>query len=155
MFKRWFELRGRMPLSMDTRFGHIDHFIRRAFGTEIDELDTNAILADPALFEQLCRVIVLTEQRGLAQLDILLRNRAVRSDAVLTRIFRIIHADEPDHFLPYRDWLERRARPVETRRERLIDWSIHASLLLHRLPALFLDAAAPRMAQWPDAGDAD
>ena len=153
MFKRWFELRGVMPLAVDTGYGHIDRFIAKAFGCGIDDLDTDAIVADPNLFETLCRVIVLTEQRGLVQVEELLRSAAVRGDPVMHRIFRIIHKDEPSHFLPYRDWLKRQGRPIELWNERLADWCIHKVLLLGKMPALFFDAGARRLDQWPDAGE--
>lgn len=151
MFKRWFELRGQMPLAVGQGFGHIDRFIRYAFGVGIDDLDTDGVVADAAAFEKLCRVIVLTEQRGLVQVEQLLRNRAIRSDAAMTRIFAVIHRDEPSHFLPYRAWLERRGRPVGTWRERAADWRIHKALLLMKLPALFFNRRAARLARWPDA----
>ena len=154
MFKRWFERRGTMPLAVDRSYGHIDRFVSRVFGVGIDDLDTDAIVADPGAFEKLCRVIVLTEQRGLVQVEELLRNRAILSDPVMTRIFRIIHEDEPDHFLPYRGWLRSQDRPIELWNERLADWCIHKVLLLGKLPSLFFDAGARRMDQWPDAGEA-
>ena len=144
MFKRWFELQDRMPLAVDSGFGHIDRFIRIAFGCAIDQLDVGEVVADPALFEKLCRVIVLTEQRGLAQVEALLRNRLIRADAAMLRIFEVIHRDEPGHFLPYRHWLEQERRPVELWRERLADAAIHKVLLLAKLPALFFDAGARR-----------
>ncbi len=154
MFRRWFELRGRMPLAVDRGYGHIDRFIRFAFGCAIDELDVGAVVADPALFEKLCRVIVLTEQRGLVQVEALLRNPLIRADPAMLRIFEVIHRDEPGHFLPYRAWLEQERRPVELWREKLADAAIHKVLLLKKLPALFFDARAARLADWPDADDA-
>lgn len=154
MFKRWFERQGLMPLAVDTGYGHIDRFIHRAFGCSIDQLDTDSIVADAGLFEKLCRVILLTEQRGLVQVGDLLRNPAVLRDPVMTRIFRIVEEDEPSHFLPYRHWLERRGRPVALWHERLADWWIHKILLLGKMPALFFDAAAGRLERWPDAGEA-
>ena len=90
MFKRYYELQHRMPLTVGKTCGHIDHFIERIFGCTIEELDTEAIIADPAEFEKLCRVIMLTEQRGMHQLDILLKNRFVLSDPILVKIFEII-----------------------------------------------------------------
>jgi hypothetical protein len=69
------------------------------------------------------------------------------------RIFRIVHEDEPSHFLPYRAWLDRQERPVALWRERLADWCIHKVLLLNKLPSLFFAAGAARMTQWPDAGE--
>ncbi|MBW8754453.1 MAG: ferritin-like domain-containing protein [Sphingomonadales bacterium] len=154
MFKRWFELRGLMPLAVDTSYGHIDRFINRAFGCSIDQLDTDTIVTEPDLFEKLCRVILLTEERGLAQVEELLRNAAVLGDPVMHRIFRIVHEDEPSHFLPYRQWLEAQDRPTALWNERLADWTIHKILLLGKMPALFFNAGARRMEQWPDAGEA-
>lgn len=153
MFKRWFELQGHMPLAVDRGYGHIDRFIGIAFGRAIDQLDVGEVVADPALFEKLCRVIVLTEQRGLAQVEVLLRNRLIRADAAMLRIFEVIHRDEPAHFLPYRAWLEQERRPVELWRERLADAAIHKVLLLAKLPALFFDAGARRLVEWPDAAE--
>lgn len=153
MFRRWFELQGRMPLAVDASYGHIDRFIRHVFGCGIDELDTDRIVASPDDFERLCRVIVLTEERGLMQVRELLENPAIRSDPAMLRIFRVIHRDEPSHFLPYRDWLERSGRPGALRRERWADWCIHKILLLVKLPALFFAWRAPRLTIWPDAGE--
>lgn len=153
MFRRWFERRGIMPLALDRAAGHIDRFVLKAFGCPIDELQTPAIVADPAAFERLCRVIMLTEQRGLRQVETLLRHRWVRSDPILMRIFTIVKRDEPGHFLPYRDWLGQRGRLAVSWRERWADLRIHADLLLGHLPALFLDPALPRLDRWPHLGD--
>ncbi|NML95194.1 ferritin-like domain-containing protein [Novosphingobium olei] len=150
MFRRWFERQGRMPLAVDRTCGHIDHFIERVFGCPIEELDTAEIVANPARFEQLCRVIMLTEQRGVTQVDVLLRNRHVKSDAILSRIFRIVEKDEPDHWQPYARWLLKNGRAKARWREVWADWCIHKSLMLVKLPSLFLRRSTPRMAAWPD-----
>ncbi len=151
MFRRWFQLQGVMPFAVGTACGHIDHFVRRAFGCSIDELDTSAVVADGAQFEKLCRVIMLTEQRGLTQVEVLLRSRMILADPVMRRIFEIIHRDEPEHFLPYRRWLTAQGRPLGLWREHLADWSIHKLLILVKLPGLFFSRGYPRMANWPDA----
>ena len=153
MFKRWFERRGQMPLSVDRSCGHIDHFIKRMFGCNIDDLDTSAVIADGAAFERLCRVIMLTEQRGFAQVEVLLRGRIIRADPVMQRIFTIIHRDEPSHFLPYQHWLERQGSAQGRWNEKLADWSIHKLLMLVKLPVLFFNAGAKRLEAWPDAGE--
>lgn len=151
MFKRWFERRGHMPLAIDRACGHIDHFVEMVFGCTIDELDTAGVIEDGDAFERLCRVIMLTEQRGYAQVEILLRSGVVRSDPVMRRIFQIVHVDEPDHFLPYQYWLEANGRrPQPYLNERLADFSIHKLLMLVKLPTLFLDSGAPRLERWPD-----
>ncbi len=153
MFRRWFERQGRMPLAVDHTCGHIDRFIEKMFGCTIENLDTAAIIADSAEFEKLCRVIMLTEQRGYAQVEILLRNRFVLADPVMTRIFRIIHKDEPSHFHPYQHWLERHGRQTALWRERLADFWIHKSLLLVKLPSLFFSRRTCRLQRWPDELD--
>src|ERR1051325_714019 len=94
MFKRWFEVQGKMPLKVDRTCGHIDRFVEIMFGRRIDDLDTDAMMSDDRLFERLCRVISLTERRGMKQVDILLNHSIVKRDKTLMRIFRIIEKDE-------------------------------------------------------------
>lgn len=150
MFRRYYELRGEMPLAVDRTCGHIDRMIRIAFGCEIDDLDTDAVIADTAMFRKLCRVIALTEMRGLKQVDILLKSRLVRSDPVLLRIFRIVERDEPDHFEPYIAWLKATGDAHLPWRERMADAWVHRSLMLVKLPMLFLNPRLPRRRNWPD-----
>lgn len=153
MFKRYFELEGRMPIAVDRTFGHIDHFISIMFGRSIEELDTAEIVANEALFEKLCRVIMLTEQRGMRQVETLLRNPHVRSDGKLRKIFEIIERDEPSHWMPYEDWLQRNGRRPPRWWERLVDLRIHGELMLIRIPAIFINWRAGRREAWPDAAD--
>ena len=150
MFRRWFERQGRMPLAVNATVGHIDRFIEKVFGCTIDELDTAGVAGDAAQFEKLCRVIMLTEQRGFAQVEILLKNRFIVSDPVMTKIFQIIHKDEPDHFLPYERWLTRHGKQTARWHERAADFWIHKSLMLAKLPAIFVNRATPRLERWPD-----
>ena len=105
MFRRWFERRGTMPLAVDRTCGHIDRFVGIMFRSSIDELDPMRIVGRDDLFERLCRVISLTEQRGHRQVEILLRHPIVRTDPTLVKIFRIIEQDEPSHWAPYEEWL--------------------------------------------------
>ncbi|MDE2597513.1 MAG: ferritin-like domain-containing protein [Sphingomonadales bacterium] len=154
MFRRWFERRGTMPLATGRAFGHIDHFIQAMFGCPIEALDTDAVIADRHAFALLCRVIALTEQRGLWQVEKLLASPLVRADPVMVRIFNVVHRDEPSHFLPYLGWLERHGMARARWNERAADWLIHKRLILTSLPALFFDGGAARLAHWPDAGEA-
>ncbi|MBO9671404.1 MAG: ferritin-like domain-containing protein [Sphingobium sp.] len=153
MFKRYFELEGRMPIAVDRTFGHIDHFISIMFGRSIEELDTAEIVANEALFEKLCRVIMLTEQRGMRQVETLLRNPHVRADGKLRKIFEIIERDEPSHWMPYEDWLERNGRRQPRWWEKLVDLRIHGELMLIRIPAIFINWRAGRRKAWPDAAE--
>ncbi len=153
MFKRWFELQGKMPLAIDRTCGHIDRFVEIMFRRRIDELDTDEVMRDERLFERLCRVISLTERRGMKQVDILLGHPLVRHDKVLMRIFRIIEQDEPSHWAPYDAWLKARGRRESKWWERAIDGFIHSELLFLKLPILFLNPWLRRRTEWADADD--
>jgi hypothetical protein len=151
MFKRWFELQGKMPLKVDRTCGHIDRFVEIMFRRTIDDLDTEAIIASDDEFEKLCRVISLTEQRGYKQVDVLLRHPLVTGDKVLMRIFRIIEKDEPSHWAPYDGWLKANGKRDPKWWERAIDSFIHSELLFLKLPALFLNPFVARRTDWADA----
>lgn len=155
MFKRWFELRGAMPLLVDRACGHIDRFVEIVFGSTIDDLDTMAVIASDALFERLCRVIMLTEMRGMRQVDTLLKSPLIKSDPVLVKIFKIVERDEPSHWQPYQAWLARTNRPQAKWSERLVDFWIHRELLFIKLPLLFLNPRLPRREKWADTGEVE
>jgi len=153
MFKRWFEKRGSMPLFVDRTCGHIDRFVEIMFQSKIDELDELSLIRDDRNFEKLCRVISLTEKRGYRQVEVLRRHPFVRGDSRLTKIFEIIHEDEPSHWAPYDGWLKRHGRRDPAWWERLIDGFIHSELIVLKLPILFLMPRLQRRRSWPDALD--
>ena len=153
MFRRWFELQGKMPLSVDRTFGHIDRFIEIMFRKQIDDLDTQAVIDDDRLFEKLCRVIALTEQRGYKQVEILLGHPMVKSDPVLMKIFAIIKKDEPSHWAPYEGWLREHGKRDYKWWERRVDTFIHSELLFLKLPFLFLNPFIGRRKDWADSGE--
>lgn len=151
MFRRWFERRGVMPFAVDSTCGHIDRFVGIMFRSKIDDLDPRLIIGRDYLFERLCRVISLTEQRGYRQVEILLRNSIVRGDKRLVKIFQIIRQDEPDHWAPYEGWLWAHGKRGASWWERTIDRLIHSELLFLKLPVLFLTPRLARRADWADA----
>ena len=153
MFKRWFELRGQMPLQVDRTCGHIDRFVEIMFRRTIDNLDTQAIIAKDDEFEKLCRVISLTEKRGYKQVDVLLRHPLVKHDRTLIKIFQIIEKDEPSHWAPYDGWLNANGKRDPRWWEHAIDAFIHSELLFLKLPALFLNPRLKRRTEWQDAAD--
>ena len=152
MFKRWFEKRGVMPLFVDRTCGHIDRFVELIFRKRIDELDVDSFIEE-GHFEELCRVISLTEQRGYRQVEILLRHPLIRQDRTLFKIFQVIKQDEPRHWAPYDRWVKMHGgrRPVWW--ERAIDAFIHSELLLLKLPILFLSPGLKRRTRWADEDD--
>lgn len=153
MFRRWFERRATMPLGVGRACGHIDRFVGIMFGSTIEDLGPLAVVGRDDLFERLCRVISLTERRGHRQVEILLRNPLVRSDAQLVKIFRIIEQDEPSHWAPYDKWLNVHGRRQPNWWEHAIDQAIHSELLFVKLPILFMAARTKRLARWPDESD--
>lgn len=153
MFKRWFELQGKMPLKVDRTCGHIDRFVEIVFGRTIDELDTQKIIAEDDEFEKLCRVISLTEQRGMKQVEVLLKHPLVKPDKTLIKIFQIIEKDEPSHWAPYDGWLKANGKRDPKWWERAIDTFIHSELLFLKLPFLFLNPWVKRRTDWQDADD--
>ncbi|MDT9600757.1 ferritin-like domain-containing protein [Sphingosinicella rhizophila] len=153
MFRRYFENRGEMPYAVDRTCGHIDRLIKMSFGCHIDELDTGAVVADGALFSKLCRIIMLTEIRGMNQIDILLDNELVKADRALVKIFKVVERDEPSHWMPYEAWLRRNGDAKARLSERLADFWVHRSLIFAKLPLLFLDRRLPRREDWYDAAD--
>ncbi|MEA3008329.1 MAG: hypothetical protein QOJ91_21 [Sphingomonadales bacterium] len=154
MFRRYFEDLGQMPYSVDRTCGHIDRLIRLTFGCGIDDLDTDEIISSPDLFAKLCRVVMLTEMRGMRQVDILLNSPLMTRDKRLVKIFKVIERDEPSHWLPYQAWLEENDGGRPTRREKTADFLVHRTLLMVKLPALYLNPRLPRRTDWYDAGEA-
>ena len=150
MFRRWFERRGTMPYAVDSACGHIDRFVSIMFGKSIDDLDKMHVVSRNDLFGRLCRVISLTEKRGYKQVEILLRNSFVLSDAMLTKIFRIIERDEPSHWAPYDGWLDAHGERRDRWWERMVDGFVHSELLFLKLPVLFLTPRLRRRSAWAD-----
>lgn len=155
MFRRYFESLGAMPFEVDNTCGHIDRLIRLTFGCGIDDLDTQEVINNPELFDRMCRVIMLTEMRGMRQVEILLRSRLMRSERALLKIFRVIERDEPSHWAPYEGWLRSNGGTMPSLAERLADAWVHRSLILFKLPLLYLNPWLRRRITWQDDLDAD
>ena len=153
MFRRYFEALGRQPFLVDRTVGHIDRFIRIMFRCGIDELDEARIIHSPKLFYRLCRVIMLTEMRGMRQVEILLRSPMIRSERALIKIFRVIERDEPDHWRPYQGWLEKQSARMPGLGERLADGWVHRSLMLIKFPLLYLNPFLRRRTSWYDEAE--
>ena len=153
MFRRYFEMLGEMPYEVDNTCGHIDRLIRLVFGCRIDDLDADAIINEPELFEKLCRVIVLTEMRGMRQVEILLNSRLMTSDRSLVKIFKVIERDEPSHWAPYLGWIKANSGRMPSWSERMADAWVHRSLILFKLPLLYLNPWLRRRTTWADADE--
>lgn len=150
MFRRYFESLGTKPFRVDNSCGHIDRLIRLMFGARIDDLDTDEVIDRPELFFKLCRVVMLTEMRGMRQVGILLKSPIIRSERQLMKIFKVIERDEPSHWMPYLGWLRAKGARLPNRRERLADAFVHRSLIWLKLPLLYVDPRLQRRTDWYD-----
>ena len=153
MFRRYFEGLGTMPYEVDRTCGHIDRLIRLTFGCHIEELDTQAVIDNDELFHRLCRIILLTEMRGMRQVDILLKSPTLLSDRSLVKIFKVIERDEPSHWFPYQGWLRANDGGEPGWGERIADFFVHRTLMLVKLPLLYLNPRLRRRTSWQDADE--
>ena len=153
LFRRWFEKRGLMPLQVDRTCGHIDRLVRLTFGCHVDDLDQRQVTGDHGQFSRLCRIIMLTEQRGLRTVDALLQSRLIHGDERLRKIFAVIEVDEPSHWAPYEGWLKRNGGGEPRLNERIADTLVHLTMLLVKLPLLYLNPFVRRRGDWQDSSD--
>jgi hypothetical protein len=153
MFRRYFESLGAMPYLVDGTCGHIDRLIRLTFGCGIDDLDADKMAADRERFMRMCRVIMLTEMRGMRQVETLLQSSLMGSDRSLVKIFKVIQRDEPSHWAPYEAWIREAGGKMPTLAERLADAWVHRSLILFKLPLLYFNKGLPRRTHWQDEAD--
>ena len=153
LFRRWFQKRGVMPLMVDRTCGHIDRLVRLTFGCNVDDLDQDEVTGNHEQFAKLCRVIVLTEQRGMRTVETLLQSPLIHGDERLLKIFDVIEEDEPSHWAPYEGWLKRNRGGEPRWNERIADKIVHVTMLLVKLPALYLNPFVGRREDWPDASD--
>jgi hypothetical protein len=148
MFRSYFQHSGRMPFVIDRTYGYIDLFISRVFKQSLENLDREKILNDDRRFFQLCRLIMMTEFRGMKQVDSLLRNRLIRRHETFRRVFKIIERDEPSHCFPYQYWLRRRGSHLPGFQESVTDLWIHFSIMYVKAPLLFLNWRLGRMTEF-------
>jgi hypothetical protein len=153
LFRRWFERRGLMPLMVDRTCGHIDRLVRLTFGCHVDDLDQDEVTGNRHQFARLCRVISLTERRGMRTVETLLHSPLIHGDKQLQKIFHVVEADEPSHWAPYEAWLKRNDGGPPRWNELIADKIVHATMLLVKLPALYFNPFVRRRGQWPDASD--
>ena len=138
MFAGYFSRTGYSPISVGSTFGYVDQLISNLFGKSITKLDQTQIIENQNLFLKLLRAIMITEERGLKQVQWLLKRKFILNDPLLKSIFSVIVQDEPSHFMPYRNWLEKNHAGLVSWRERLADFRVHYSLIMFKIPLLYL-----------------
>jgi hypothetical protein len=149
MFRHCFESRGEMPLEVGSSSGYIDRLVSMIFGTNLDDLNTEEVVADDDKFFRLCRLIMITEFRGMKQVKTILNSRLIHSNEELQRIFKIIERDEPSHCYPYQKWLRNHNSDEVTFRERAADLITHYMLVIVKLPLLFCNPFGKRQKEFP------
>lgn len=150
MFRDYFEKAGKTPFFVDATYGYIDLFIKLVFKKPIEDLDREEIINNDKQFFKLCRLIMMTEFRGMKQVDKLLKNVLIRKNNSLFKIFKIIERDEPTHCYPYQNWLKKRNSHMPGFEEKFTDLWIHYSILLIKFPILFFNFRLARMNKFYD-----
>jgi hypothetical protein len=139
MFRAYFEAGMRMPYAISSEWGYVDRLLA-AVGLAGNGKDAAALeAADGSTFAAVCRMILLTEERGLRQVERVLAWPWVREDHRLAAIFTVIRRDEPSG--PWPD------RP--TPRERLADLVTHHRLVHLSLPLAYANPRLVRRVAFP------
>jgi hypothetical protein len=149
LFRGYFVQSGRAPFAVTKRYGYCDQMVQLVFGKSLEALDPRDVIASDQTFFRLCRLIMITELRGMQQVNLLLGNFLVRRRPDLVSIFTVVKRDEPSHCYPYQAWLRRHGEHEPRLRERAADAVTHYSLAFLKLPALFLN---PFLARVPLSG---
>jgi hypothetical protein len=149
LFRQWFENKGRMPYRVNHNYGYCDLIVKHLMRRSLSELDPKEIIGDEKKFYRLCRLIMITEMRGMKQVDTVLKNRLVRRDSNLVDIFELIKKDEPSHCFPYQTWLKLHNQHLPSKLEVVADTWVHYSLTLMKLPYLFFSFWLPRRTLFP------
>lgn len=149
LFKEYFSAKNKMPFAVGPRYGYCDLMVIAIFGKNISALDPHELLENEEKFFQLCRAIMITEARGMRQVNFLLRCNFIQRDQKLQSIFSVVERDEPSHCLPYVHWLKAHHKHLPSRKEQWIDFRIHYSLLLWKIPLLVLNPFLRRRENFP------
>lgn len=149
MFKRLFSQANQMPLRVGHGVGYVDRFLMTAFGKSADQISLSEIAANHEMLHRLFRVIMMTEARGLRQVQRLLGMKWIKKTPNIAAVFRVIEGDEPSHAAPYESWLAKRNAHTPGIREQLEDLWIHVSLTWVRIPFLYLTLWHPRLSSLP------
>lgn len=148
MFRNYFKKNDRMPFLITPTYGYVDQFISHIFKKNIEELNREEILNDSNLFFKLCRLIMLTEFRGMKQVKELLQLRLIKNNTNIYKIFKVIERDEPSHCYPYQYWLKKQGSEAPRFQEKITDLWIHYSLTILKIPWLFLNFRLKRLEQF-------
>lgn len=148
IFRNYFKSKNIFPFKIDKTYGYIDLFINHIFNKPIEELNHDEIIHNKHLFFKLCRLIMLTEFRGMKQVDLLLKGPLIKNNISLKKIFKVIERDEPSHCYPYQYWLKKHSAHQPQIQEKLTDLWIHYSLTFIKIPFLFLNFRLKRMAEF-------
>ncbi|NMB81440.1 MAG: ferritin-like domain-containing protein [Ignavibacteria bacterium] len=145
MFKVYFSKRGTLPSIVTKKYGYIDLFVKHIFKEDLKTLDQNRIINDENEFMKLCRLIMMTEFRGMKQVKTLLKSPLIKRSESLIKIFKVVEKDEPTHCYPYQYWLKKFNSHEPRLKEKLVDLWIHYSLMLFKVPVLLFNGKLKRM----------
>lgn len=147
MFVGYFTARGKRPYEVSSWVGYFDTLAHLFLGRPTE--DWGEELLEPRNFARLCRVVSVTERRGIRQVKWMLRWRALRKRPKLRSIFAVIEKDEPNHFLPYESWLRHRGFRLPGRLDRGVDVCLHYGIAALLFPLGLFNPFLGRMTTYP------
>ncbi len=149
MFKGWFLASNVRPFAVGPSVGYFDRVA--SWFLEKGTAESSAGLVDsPQSFARLCRAVITTERRGIAQLDALLKWGFIARDARLRNLLQTIRRDEPFHSLPYECWLAARGLPGPDWKNRISDALVHYSIAVLVIPRLYFTPWLRRLEAFQD-----
>lgn len=150
LFRDYFLHEKRMPFDVGRATGFFDILARTIVGKSTEQIGEEAMATDRKLFADLCRTIVVTEKRGLRQVDALLANRFFGEHPRLKQIFLVIRMDEPYHFEPYERWLNEAGERPAGHAEHFWEVFWHYVITLCVFPLYFFNPLARRRTAFPE-----
>jgi hypothetical protein len=148
MFKVYFTKKGTFPYVVTKKYGYIDLFVKHVFKEDLITLNQNKIISNEKEFMKLCRLIMMTEFRGMKQVKTLLKSPLIKRSESLTKIFKVVEKDEPSHCYPYQYWLKKFSSHEPRLKEIIVDLWIHYSLMIYKVPILLLNGKLERMKEF-------
>lgn len=149
IFKNFFERTHQLPIRVGAGASYVDQFIKLIFKKPLKQLNQKELLSEDESFYRLCRLIMMTERRGLKQVRWLLNTRWIKRHDWLEKAFRVVEKDEPSHFEPYELWLKRNGKDLPTWKEKSADFLIHHSLVFFRVPLLYFNVFQSKLEKFP------
>ncbi len=145
MFKSYFKKLGKEPYQVSARASYINTLVKKIFKKPIKKLNSNVLLNNEKDFLKLCRLIMITERRGIKQVSRILKMPFIIKHPYLHAVFSTIQKDEPSHCYPYQDFLLKHKSCAVGVWEYFADLATHTEMIALRFPLMFFNPTLQRV----------